>query len=149
MFGMNRTHMKKIAVVLFLLIIGCSKDNTGETTNVSWEVNGQGLASRIQGGGYGNEYQVFLPWTSSFKTDDTENLGLFVRLNDTTLVNDGLLSIVLKIDGVVVLEKTKWINSATTTPGMTLPDDTGLWSYIEGAEGKSYSALMPSSNATE
>ena len=141
--------MKKIAVVLFLLIIGCSKDNTGETTNVSWEVNGQGLASRIQGGGYGTEYQVFLPWTSRFKTDDTENLGLFVRLNDTTLVNDGLLSIVLKIDGVVVLEKTKWINSATTTPGMTLPDDTGLWSYIEGAEGKSYSALMPSSNATE
>lgn len=149
MFGMNRTHMKNIVLALFLVIIGCSKDNTGETANVNWEVNGQGTASRIQGGGYGNEYQVRLPWTSSFKTEDTENLGLFVRLNDSTLVNDGLLSIVLKIDGVVVLEKTKWIQAASIPPGTALPDDTGLWSFIENVEGKSYSALMPNSNATD
>ncbi len=141
--------MKKIAVLLILLIIGCSKDNDGETTNITWEVNGQGLSSRIQGGGYGNEYQVFLPWTSSFKTQETDNLGLFVRLNDSTLANDGLVSIVLKIDGEVIVEKTKWIHSASVTPGMTLPDDTGLWSYIEGVEGKSYSALLPTSYSSD
>jgi hypothetical protein len=141
--------MKKIALLLFLLIISCSKDDDRETFNVTWEVNGQGMASRIQGGGYGNKYQVFLPWTSSFKTAETENLGLFVRLNDSTLVNDGLVSIVLIIEGEVILEKTTWVNSATTTPGMVLPDDTGLWSYIEGVEGKSYSALLPTSYSSD
>jgi len=141
--------MKKIALLLFLLIISCSKDDDRETFNVTWEVNGQGISNRIQGGGYGNEYQVFLPWTSSFKTKDTENLGLFVRLNDSTLVNDGLVSIILKINGEVIVEKTKWIEAASITPGMILPDDTGLWSYIEGAEGKSYSALPPTSYASE
>ncbi|WP_297760300.1 hypothetical protein [uncultured Muriicola sp.] len=140
--------MKKIALLLFLLIISCGKDDI-ETSNITWEVNGQGLSTRIQGGGYGNEYQVFLPWTSSFKTAETDNLGLFVRLNDSTLANDGLESIILKIDGEVIVEKTNWIHSASVTPGMILPDDTGLWSYIDGVEGKSYSALPPTSYASE
>ncbi len=140
--------MKKIALLLFLLIISCGKEDI-ETSNITWEVNGQGLSTRIQGGGYGNEYQVFLPWTSSFKTAETDNLGLFVRLNDSTLANDGLESIILKIEGEIILEKTKWVPSASVTPGMVLPDDTGLWSYAEGVEGKSYSALLPTSYATE
>ncbi|QBA65334.1 hypothetical protein [Muriicola soli] len=112
---------------------------------ITWEVNGQGLSRRIQGGGYGNEYQVRLPWSSTYKTDEIGDLGLFVRLNDSTLVNDGLESIILRINGEVIVEKTKWIEAASTTPGMVLPDDTGLWSYIEGSDWKSYSALPPAS----
>ncbi len=141
--------MKKIALFIFLLILSCGKEDDLETYNITWEVNGQGIAKRIQGGGYGNEYQVHLPWSSSFKTAETENLGLFVRLNDSTLENDGLESIILKIDGEVIVEKTKWIEAASITPGMILPDDTGLWSFIEGTEGKSYSALPPTSFATD
>jgi len=136
--------MRKITLLCFLLIISCSKDDI-ETSNITWEVNGQGTSNRIQGGGYGNIYNARLPWSSSFKTPETSGLGLFVRLNDTTLENDGLDSITLKINGVVILKKTKWIHSETITPGMVLPDDTGLWSYFEGGEGKSYSASLPGS----
>jgi len=145
----NRTFMKKIALLFFLLIISCSKEDTAEASNITWEVNGQGISNRIQGGGYGNVYQVNLPWSSSFKTQETGNLGLFVRLNDPSLENDGLDSIILKINDEVIVKKTKWIHSASTTPGMILPDDTGLWSYIEGSEGKSYSALPPRSYVTD
>jgi hypothetical protein len=135
--------MKKIAWLFFLLIISCSKDDAAATTNITWEAYGQGIASRIQGGGYGNVYQVNLPWTSSFKTAETANLGLFIWLNDPTLENDGLDSILLKINGDVILKKTKWIEAASIPPGMQLPEDTGLWSYVDGIEGKSYSALVP------
>ena len=141
--------MKKIALLIFLLIISCSKEDAAETASITWEVNGQGISNRIQGGGYGNVYQVHLPWSSSFETQDTGNLGLFVRLNDPSLENDGLESIILKINGEVIAEKTKWIHSASVTPGMILPDDTGLWSYLEGIEGKSYSALPPRSYYTD
>jgi len=141
--------MKKIVPLIFLLIISCSKDTDVETSNITWEVNGQGTSNRIQGGGYGNVYNVRLPWSSSFKMQGTDGLGLFVRLNDSTLENDGLESIVLKINGVVIATKTKWIHSASATPGMILPDDTGLWSYFEGGEGKSYSASFPGSYETD
>lgn len=137
--------MKKITWLLFLLILGCGKDDALEKFNITWEVNGQGISNRIQGGGYGNEYQVTLPWSSSYKTEEIDNLGLFVRLNDSTLENDGLERITLKIDGVLIVEKTKWLHSASVAPGTELPDDTGLWSYIDGSEGKSYSALPPPS----
>jgi len=141
----KRTFMKKIAIVFFLLIISCSKENDMDTSNITWEVSGQGTSNRIQGGGYGNVYNARLPWSSSFKAEETESLGLFVRLNDSSLENDGLDSIILIKNGVVILRKTKWIHSATTTPGMILPDDTGLWSYFEGGEGRSYSASLPGS----
>ncbi len=141
--------MKKIALFIFLLILSCGKEDEVGRYNITWEVNGQGISNRIQGGGYGNEYQVNLPWSSSFKTQETDNLGLFVLLNDSTLENDGLESITLIIDGEVIIEKTKWIEAGSITPGMILPEDTGLWSYIEGSEGKSYSALLSTSDPAD
>ncbi|MBT8264640.1 MAG: hypothetical protein KJN75_04835 [Muriicola sp.] len=140
--------MKRIILLFFLVILSCGKDDASEKYNITWEVNGQGTSNRIQGGGYGNVYNVRLPWSSDFKIQGTDDLGLFVRLNDSTLENDGLESIILKINGVIILEKTKWVNSAAVTPGEVLPDDTGLWSYFEGGDGRSYSALLPSSYYT-
>lgn len=145
----KRILIKKIPLCIFLILLSCGKDDAVGAYDVTWEVNGQGTAKRIQGGGYGNEYQVRLPWSSSFKTDDPGNLGLFVSLNDSTLENDGLERITLKVNGEVIVEKTKWIPFDSIAPGMGLPYDTGLWFYLENTEGKNYSALPPDSYVGE